>query len=143
MPVRSATARWEGPLQGGKGVMHRATGAWDGPYGFSTRFEEEPGTNPEELIGGAHAGCFSMAFAHELAQAGHTPESVETTAEVHLNPADGGFAINRIDLTTRARVPGIDEGEFQRIGEAAKAGCPVSEALAAVPEITLDATLET
>ncbi len=142
MPKRSADARWEGDLAGGKGTMHLGTGAWTGPYSAKSRFEEGEGTNPEELIAGAHAGCFSMAFAHELAQAGHTPESVETTAEVHLNPADGGFAINRIDLTTRARVPGIDEDEFQRIGEAAKAGCPVSKALAAVPEINLDATLE-
>jgi osmotically inducible protein OsmC len=83
-----------------------------------------------------------MAFARELAQAGHTPDSIETTAEVHLNPADGGFAINRIDLRTRASVPGIDEQEFQSIGERAKAGCPVSKALAGVGEITLDATLE-
>ena len=143
MATRSASANWQGDLAGGSGTMHLASGSWDGPYSAKSRFEEGDGTNPEELIAGAHAGCFSMAFAHELAQAGHTPESVETTAEVHLNPADGGFAINRIDLTTRARVPGIDEGEFQRIGEAAKAGCPVSEALAAVPEITLDATLET
>ena len=142
MPKRTANARWEGDLAGGHGTMHLGTGAWTGPYSAKSRFEEGEGTNPEELIAGAHAGCFSMAFAHELAQAGHTPESVETTAEVHLNPADGGFAINRIDLTTRARVPGIDEAEFQSIGEAAKAGCPVSKALAAVPEINLDATLE-
>jgi lipoyl-dependent peroxiredoxin len=142
MPKRSAEARWEGDLAGGQGTMHLGTGAWTGPYSAKSRFEEGEGTNPEELIAGAHAGCFSMAFAHELAQAGHTPESVETTAEVHLNPADGGFAISRIDLVTRARVQGIDEQEFQSIGERAKAGCPVSKALAAVPEITLDATLE-
>src|SRR5688572_14382962 len=142
MPTRSATAHWTGDLAGGNGTMEMGGGAWSGPYSAKSRFEEGDGTNPEELIAAAHAGCFSMAFAHELAQAGHAPESVETTAEVHLNPADGGFAINRIDLTTRARVPGIDEDEFQRIGEAAKAGCPVSKALAAVPEITLDATLE-
>ncbi len=142
MPKRTADARWEGDLASGNGTMHLGTGSWTGPYSAKSRFEEGEGTNPEELIAGAHAGCFSMAFAHELAQAGHTPEAVETTAEVHLNPADGGFAINRIDLTTRARVPGIDEQEFQRIGEAAKAGCPVSKALGGVPEINLDATLE-
>src|SRR5436189_616718 len=122
MPKRTADARWEGSLQEGEGTMRMASGSFEGPYSFQSRFEEGDGTNPEELIAAAHAGCFSMAFAHELAQAGHTPESVETTAEVHLNPADGGFAINRIDLHTTARVPGIDEEDFQRIGEAAKAG---------------------
>jgi osmotically inducible protein OsmC len=142
MPTRSANARWEGDLASGNGNMHLGSGSWSGPYSAKSRFEEGEGTNPEELIAAAHAGCFSMAFAHELAQAGHTPESVETTAQVHLNPADGGFAITRIDLQTRARVPGIDEQEFQGIGERAKAGCPVSKALAAVGEITLDATLE-
>ena len=142
MPTRSAKASWEGDLAGGNGTMHLASGSWTGPYSAKSRFEEGEGTNPEELIAAAHAGCFSMAFAHELAQAGHPPESVETTAEVHINPADGGFAINRIDLTTRARVPGIDAEDFHRIGEQAKAGCPVSKALAGVGEIHLDATLE-
>jgi osmotically inducible protein OsmC len=142
MPKRAASARWEGDLAGGNGTMELGGGAWSGPYSAKSRFEEGEGTNPEELIAGAHAGCFSMAFAHELAQAGHTPESVETIAEVHLNPADGGFAINRIDLTTRARVPGIDADELRRIGELAKSGCPVSKALGGVGEITLDATLE-
>jgi len=142
MATRSANASWQGDLAGGNGTMHLASGSWTGPYSAKSRFEEGEGTNPEELIAAAHAGCFSMAFAHELAQAGHAPESVETTAEVHLNPADGGFAINRIDLHTTARVPGIDEEEFQSIGEAAKAGCPVSKALAGVGEINLDATLE-
>jgi lipoyl-dependent peroxiredoxin len=142
MATRSANASWQGDLAGGNGTMHLASGSWTGPYSAKSRFEEGEGTNPEELIAAAHAGCFSMAFAHELAQAGHAPESVETTAEVHLNPADGGFAINRIDLTTRARVPGIDADEFQRIGEQAKAGCPVSKALGGVGEINLDATLE-
>ena len=142
MATRSANASWQGDLAGGNGTMHLASGSWTGPYSAKSRFEEGEGTNPEELIAAAHAGCFSMAFAHELAQAGHAPESVETTAQVHLNPADGGFAINRIDLTTRARVPGIDADEFQRIGEQAKAGCPVSVALGGVGEITVDAELE-
>jgi lipoyl-dependent peroxiredoxin len=142
MATRTANARWEGDLASGNGTMDLGNGAWTGPYSAKSRFEDGEGTNPEELIAAAHAGCFSMAFAHELAQAGHTAESVETTAQVHLNPADGGFAISRIDLTTRARVPGIDEDEFQRIGEQAKAGCPVSKALAGVGEINLDATLE-
>jgi osmotically inducible protein OsmC len=122
--------------------MQLGTGSWSGPYSAKSRFEEGDGTNPEELIAAAHAGCFSMAFAHELAQAGHAPDSIETTAEVHLNPADGGFAINRIELHTRASVPGIDEDEFLKLSERAKAGCPVSKALAGVGEITLDATLE-
>ena len=142
MATRSANASWQGDLAGGNGTMHLASGSWTGPYSAKSRFEEGDGTNPEELIAAAHAGCFSMAFAHELAQAGHAPESVETSAQVHLNPAAGGFAINRIDLTTRARVPGIDADEFQRIGEQAKAGCPVSKALGGVGEINLDATLE-
>ena len=142
MATRSANASWQGDLAGGNGTMHLASGSWTGPYSAKSRFEDGEGTNPEELIAAAHAGCFSMAFAHELSQAGHTPESVETTAEVHLNPADGGFAINRIDLTTTARVPGIEEDEFQRIGAAAKEGCPVSKALGGVGEINLDATLE-
>jgi osmotically inducible protein OsmC len=142
MAKRSANARWEGDLASGNGTMEMGGGAWSGPYSAKSRFEEGDGTNPEELIAAAHAGCFSMAFAHELSQAGHTPESVETTAEVHLNPDDGGFSINRIDLTTQARVPGIDEEEFQRIGEAAKAGCPVSKALGGVGEINLNASLE-
>jgi lipoyl-dependent peroxiredoxin len=142
MATRTANARWEGDLASGSGTMHMGSGSWSGPYSAKSRFEEGDGTNPEELIAAAHAGCFSMAFAHELAQAGHPPDSVETVAEVHLNPADGGFAINRIDLRTRASVPGIDEQEFQTLGERAKAGCPVSKALAGVGEITLDATLE-
>jgi osmotically inducible protein OsmC len=142
MAIRSANARWEGDLAGGHGTMEMGGGAWSGPYSAKSRFEEGDGTNPEELIAAAHAGCFSMAFAHELSQAGHTPESVETTAQVHLSPADGGFAINRIDLHTTARVPGIEAEEFQGIGEAAKAGCPVSKALAGVGEINLEATLE-
>jgi osmotically inducible protein OsmC len=142
MATRTANAEWKGDLASGSGTMHMGSGSWSGPYSAKSRFEEGDGTNPEELIAAAHAGCFSMAFAHELAQAGHPPDSVQTTADVHLNPADGGFAINRIDLRTRAGVPGIDEQEFQRLGELAKAGCPVSKALAGVGEITLEATLE-
>jgi lipoyl-dependent peroxiredoxin len=141
MPVRSATARWEGPLQGGKGVMHLATGAWDGPYGFSTRFEEEPGTNPEELIGGAHAGCFSMAFAGALGRAGHEPTSIDTTANVRLEKRDEKWTITNIDLVTEGVVPGIDEAEFTKVAEDAKTNCPVSRALAGV-EISVEATLK-
>ena len=122
--------------------MRLATGSFEGPYSFQSRFEEGEGTNPEELIAGAHAGCFSMALSGELGQAGHAAESVETTATVHVEKVPDGFAITRIELDTRARVPGIEDDEFQRIAEGAKKGCPVSQALAAVESIELNATLE-
>ena len=143
MPTRSANARWDGNFARGSGNMHLESGAWDGPYTAASRFEDGEGTNPEELLAAAHAGCFSMAFALALTEAGHPPESIETDADVHINPAEGGgFAINRIDLRTTGRVPGIADGEFQEIAAAAKEGCPVSKALAGVPEINVDATLE-
>jgi osmotically inducible protein OsmC len=140
MPTRTAQARWEGPLQQGNGTMGFGSGAYEGAYSFQSRFEEGDGTNPEELIAAAHAGCFSMFLANVLDQAGHTPESVETTANVHLDKLDEGFGITRIDLQTRARVPGIDRSAFDEQAQVAKAGCPVSRALAAV-DITLDAQL--
>ena len=142
MPKRKADARWDGSLQDGNGTMRLATGSFEGPYSFQSRFEEGEGTNPEELIAGAHAGCFSMALSGELGRAGHAAESVETTATVHVEKVPDGFAITRIELDTRARVPGIEDDEFQRIAEAAKKGCPVSQALAAVESIELNATLE-
>jgi osmotically inducible protein OsmC len=141
MPKRTANARWDGSLQEGRGTMRMASGAYEGPYSFQSRFEEGDGTNPEELIAAAHAGCFSMALSAELGRAGHEAESVETTATVHLDKLDEGFGITRIELDTRARVPGVDEGEFQRIAEGAKEGCPVSQALAAVGSIELKAEL--
>lgn len=141
MAVRQANARWEGSLTEGSGAMALGSGALDVPYSFGTRFEEEPGTNPEELIGAAHAGCFSMALSGALGKEGHEPESVETRARVHLDKADDGFRISRIELESSARVAGIGDEDFQRIAEAAKQGCPVSQALAAI-EITLDARLE-
>ena len=140
MPRRKAEARWDGSLTEGRGNMRMATGSYEGPYSFQSRFEEGDGTNPEELIAAAHAGCFSMALSGELGGAGHEPESVETTATVHIEKADPGFKITRIELDTRARVPGIDEEEFQRKVEAAKVGCPVSQALAAT-DITVSAEL--
>jgi osmotically inducible protein OsmC len=141
MPARTANARWEGGLRDGKGNMRLGGGAFEGQYSFSSRFEEGMGTNPEELIAAAHAGCFSMAFSGGLEKAGFSPNSVETEAKVHLSPADGGgFRISRIDLVTNADVPGIEEGAFQQAAQAAKEGCPVSKALAAV-EITVNATL--
>lgn len=140
MPVRTADARWEGSLQDGKGTIRFGGGAFEGQYSFSSRFEEGSGTNPEELIAAAHAGCFSMALSNGLAKAGHPPTRVDTTASVHLDKGEGGFAISRIDLRTEAEVPGIDEAAFQEQAASAKANCPVSNALAAV-EITLDANL--
>ncbi|MBN1562517.1 MAG: OsmC family protein [Anaerolineae bacterium] len=142
MPVRKAEAIWQGDLKSGKGTMALASGAFEGAYSFSTRFEDEPGTNPEELIGAAHAGCFSMAFSNELAKAGFVPDRVHTVAKVHLDKTDSGFKITRIELITDAKVPHIDEAQFQEIGAAAKVGCPVSQLLGPGAEITLAATLE-
>ncbi|MEA2366249.1 MAG: lipoyl-dependent peroxiredoxin [Thermoleophilaceae bacterium] len=141
MPKRTANARWEGSLQDGNGTMRMASGAYEGPYSFQSRFEEGDGTNPEELIAAAHAGCFSMALSGELGKAGHEVESIETEATVHIDKVDGGFAIKRIELRSRVSAPGLDDAEFQRAAEAAKEGCPVSQALAAVETIELDAQL--
>jgi lipoyl-dependent peroxiredoxin len=140
MAVRTASARWDGALQDGSGTMAFGSGAFEGQFSYASRFEEGPGTNPEELIGAAHAGCFSMAFANTLATSGHDPRRVETTARVHLEPEDDGPSITRIELHTEAEVPGIEPDEFQQLAEAAKAHCPVSKALAGA-EISLDATL--
>ena len=141
MPKRNASARWEGSLQEGNGTMKMASGAYEGPYSFQSRFEEGDGTNPEELIAAAHAGCYSMALSGELGKAGHEVDSVETEATVHLEKVEGGFAIKRIDLKTRVSAPGVDESDFQEAAEAAKKGCPISQALAAVETIELDAQL--
>ena len=141
MPKRNASARWEGSLQEGNGSMKMASGAYEGPYSFQSRFEEGDGTNPEELIAAAHAGCYSMALSGELGKAGHEVDSVETEATVHLEKVEGGFAIKRIDLKTRVSAPGLDESDFQEAAEAAKKGCPISQALAAVETIELAAQL--
>jgi osmotically inducible protein OsmC len=140
MPQRVADAQWEGSLEDGKGTMRFGSGAFEGQYSFASRFEEGTGTNPEELIAAAHAGCFSMAFSAGLSRAGHVPNRVRTTATVHLVKGDAGFSISTIDLDTEADVPGIDESTFQEQAEAAKAGCPVSRALAGT-EIKLRARL--
>lgn len=132
MRPRSATAEWRGNLQDGEGTMSVASAAFETGYSFKTRFEDEPGSNPEELIAAAHAGCFSMQFANLLSEAGHEPESVRTTAHVRLEMGDEGASITRSDLETEVSVEGIDEEEFQRIAEQAKDGCPVSKALAAI-----------
>ena len=140
MPTRRAEAEWKGDLKGGRGTMALGSGAYEGRYSFGSRFEEDPGTNPEELIGAALAGCFSMALSGALGRGGHTPESVATKAKVHIEKVGDGFSITRIELTTEARVPGIDEAAFRETAEGAKKNCPVSKALTGV-EITLDARL--
>ena len=140
MPTRSADAVWNGPMPKGDGTMRLGAGAWEGPYSFSSRFEEGEGTNPEELIGAAHAGCFSMALSAKLTEASHPPRRVHTTARVRLDSVPGGFAITRIDLETDADVPGLDDASFQKYAEAAKTGCPVSKALTGT-QIELKATL--
>jgi lipoyl-dependent peroxiredoxin len=141
MATRTAKARWEGSLQEGAGTMGFGSGAFEGAYSYKSRFEEGEGTNPEELIGAAHAGCFSMALSAGLDQAGHTAESVETEATVQFRPVDGAPTITEIELRTRGKVPGIEQEEFSRVAEGAKENCAVSRALAGV-EITLEATLE-
>ena len=142
MPKRTASAQWNGSLQDGNGTMRMGSGAYERPYSFQSRFEEGDGTNPEELIAAAHAGCFSMALSGELGRAGQDVDSVETDATVHLDKVEDGFAIKRIELRTRVKAPGADESTFREAAEAAKKGCPVSQALAAVETIDLDAQLE-
>lgn len=138
---KTASAVWQGDLKSGKGTISTESGVLkDNPYGFNTRFEGAPGINPEELIGAAHAGCFSMALSMMLGQAGLTPERIDTTAEVTLDKDDKGFSITAIALTLKAKVPGTDNEQFQQIANQAKEGCPVSRVLNA--KISLNATLE-
>jgi osmotically inducible protein OsmC len=139
MPSKG-TAQWQGDLKGGSGSF-RAGDDLTGNYSFKSRFEDGDGANPEQLIGAAHAACFSMALSNILAEGGNPPDSVDTEAVVTLRQVDGEPTIAKIALTTVGRVPGIDEATFVEQAEAAKAGCPVSRALASVPEITLDASL--
>lgn len=139
MPTRIAKAAWKDTLSQGKGAVELGSGAFKGAYSYGSRFEEEKGTNPEELIGAAHAGCFSMALSLELENAGYKPVSIATQAKVHLNTEE--LAISQIDLITEAQVEGIEETEFQKIAEGAKNGCPVSKALAGV-NIKLTARLQ-
>ncbi|WP_028695829.1 OsmC family protein [Pseudomonas cremoricolorata] len=137
---KTASAIWEGGIKDGKGRISTESGALkQNPYGFNTRFENTPGTNPEELIGAAHAGCFSMALSLMLGEAKLVPERIDTTAEVTLDKQGDGFAITAIHLTLKAKVPGASDEQFQEIANKAKAGCPVSKVLNA--DITLDATL--
>jgi osmotically inducible protein OsmC len=142
MAVRGASAEWKGSLKAGGGTVRLGSGAFEGSYSFVSRFESGAGTNPEELIGAAHAGCFSMALAAALERAGHTPASIQTTSKVHLGTSEAGPTITQIDLEVEGVVPGIDAATFQEQAEGAKKGCPVSRALAGVPNITLKATLK-
>ena len=140
MPTRHAEAQWEGKLQNGKGTMTLGSGAYKGAYSFASRFENGEGTNPEELIGAAHAGCFSMAFSLFLEKAGYTANHIRTHADVTLGKVGDGFKITHIALKTEADIPGIEDEEFQRQAQAAKDGCPVSQALAGT-EISIEARL--
>jgi osmotically inducible protein OsmC len=140
MPARTAEANWNGDLQKGKGSMKVGSGAFEGSYDWRSRSADGAGTNPEELIGAAHAGCFSMALSATLGAAGVTPEHIHTTAKVHLEKVDAGFAIPRIELSTEVSAPGLEEAKFQEMAETAKNTCPVSKALAGV-KISLTAKL--
>ena len=140
MATRTAKAVWNGGLKDGKGTMRLGSGAYEGKYSFGSRFEEDPGTNPEELIAAAHAGCFSMALSGALGKAGFTAKSIRTEARVHLAVGPAGASIPRIELLCEAEVPGIDAAAFAEQAEGAKKGCPVSKALAGV-EISLEAKL--
>jgi len=139
--ARQAEAEWKGDLKGGSGKVKLGSGAYEGNYSFATRFEDQPGANPEELVGAAHAGCFSMALANSLATAGFPATSVHTKADVHLGKDDKGFLITKIDLTVDATVPNLDNKTFQEHVEKTKVGCIISRALAAVP-ISTTATLK-
>lgn len=140
MVVRRAEAEWKGNLDHGSGRMRLGSGAFEGAYSFASRFQHEPGTNPEELLGAAHAGCFSMALSHSLSEAGHIPDVIHTKAKVQIEHLGEGFKITTIELETEGVVPGIDEQTFQEQAEAVKEGCPVSQALAGV-DIILQAKL--
>jgi len=140
MPTRSADATWTGNLADGSGTMQLESGAYEGAYSFRSRFEDGDGSNPEELIAAAHAGCYSMALSNVLDEAGYDPESVDTTADVTLQMVQEEPTITDIHLTTKASVPDIDGDTFQEYAAAAKDGCPVSKALAGT-EITVHASL--
>jgi osmotically inducible protein OsmC len=141
MTARNGSAEWQGDLQSGSGTVTVGDGVFEGSYSFASRFGEGEGTNPEQLIAAAHAACFTMALTSTLASEGHAPESVRTTARVQLRNIDGAPTLTRIDLDTEGHASGVDEQEFQRYAEQAKAQCPVSRALAGVPEIVLTARL--
>ena len=139
MTIRTAHATWNGTLKQGAGRVKLGSGVFEGAYSFPSRFENGPGTNPEELLGAAHAGCFTMALSKILGEAGLTAEKLETTAEVTLAQVEGAFTITTVHLTLKGKVPGADQAKFQELAAKAKAGCPVSKVLRA--EISLDASL--
>lgn len=141
MTARNGSAEWHGDVQNGSGKVTVGDGVFEGAYSYESRFAEGEGTNPEQLIAAAHAACFTMALSNILSGAGHPPESVRTNARVQLRNIDGAPTLTRIDLETEGNVPGVDEQEFQRHAEEAKANCPVSRALAGIPEIVLSARL--
>jgi lipoyl-dependent peroxiredoxin len=141
MTERNGSAEWRGDVQNGSGTLTVGPGVFEGQYSFASRFGEGTGTNPEQLIAAAHAACFSMALSNILSQAGHVPDSVHTTARVDLRNIDGAPTLSAIRLVTEGQVPGIDQDQFTTFAEQAKAGCPISRALAGVPEITLEAKL--
>ena len=141
MATRNGSAIWNGNLKDGSGTVTVGDGVWSGDYSFASRFEEGERTNPEELIAAAHAGCFSMALSAQLAEDGHAPSSIKTTAKVQIRNVDGLPTIDSIDLETEGDVPGIDKATFQEQAEAAKAGCAVSRALAGVNTMNVTATL--
>ncbi|MDA1081669.1 MAG: OsmC family peroxiredoxin [Gemmatimonadetes bacterium] len=139
---RRADARWDGDLKTGTGTVKLESGSFDGPYSFLSRFEHGAGTNPEELLGAAHAACYSMALSASLGKAGHSPKSVSTTATVHITKGNAGFSISGIDLVTRGDVPGLSAEEFAKFAEETRVGCIIARALSAVPS-TVDAQLIT
>ncbi|HVH11033.1 MAG TPA: OsmC family protein [Gemmatimonadales bacterium] len=141
MPTSQASAVWEGKLKDGKGTFRAASGAFNGPYTFATRFEGKKGTNPEELIAAAHASCFSMALSAGLEKAGTPVTRIETTAACTLDMVNGTPTITKMALSVRGQVPGLDQAGFQKAADEAKRGCPVSRALAGIPQVTLDAKL--
>jgi lipoyl-dependent peroxiredoxin len=141
MATRNGSARWNGDLATGSGKVTVGEQAWTGNYSYASRFEDGVGTNPEELIAAAHAGCFSMAFSYTLTTAGHTPRSIETLSRVHLRLVDGVSTIQRIDLDTKGHVPDLDDNRFRELAEQAKATCAVSRALRGVEQITVSARL--
>lgn len=140
MPVRKANAVWKGRIGDGEGRMSFGSGAFEGAFSVPSRFEDGEGTNPEELIAAAHAGCFSMSLSAGLTRAGYTPEEINTTAQVHIEKLPAGWRITLIELHCEAKAPGVEEAEFMELAADAKANCPVSQALSA-PEITLTAKL--
>ena len=139
MPLRKAEAAWHGTFREGEGKMRLGSGAFEGAYSYRSRMEEEPGTNPEELLGAAHAGCFSMSLARRLSAEGYSPERIHTEARVRFGRSGEGYTISRIELRTEAEVPGVDEDLFLEKAEAAKRDCAVSKALAGVEEVALEA----